>query len=378
MRVTLIVPALAMSLAIVGCADASSTPSRQAASQGSSLASSSTSTAATASGSASPRAKVSVDAVVTTNLTSPWGLAFLPDGSALVSERDTGRIKRVPAGGGNAVTVGRVSGVQPTGEAGLLGLAVPPGDDPNFVFAYYTAARDNRVVKIAWDGQKLGKQTAILTGIPKAAIHDGGRLLIGPDDTVFVATGEVGNPSLAQQKSSLAGKVLRVTFDGKPAPGNPFPGSPVYTLGHRNVQGLALDSQGRVWASEFGQNDVDELNLLTPGANYGWPIHEGAGNDRDYVDPFVQWSPTSTASPSGIAIVDDVAYVASLRGQTLWKVRLSDAKEGKATRVRIGDKGRLRTVAAAPDGSLWLVTSNTDGRGSPRAKDDRILRLTIG
>ncbi len=378
MRVTLIVPALAMSLAVVGCADASSTPSSQTASQGSSLASTSTSTAATASSSASPRAKVSVDGVVTTNLTSPWGLAFLPDGSALVSERDTGRIKRVPAGGGKAVTVGRVSGVQPTGEAGLLGLAVLPGDDPKFVFAYYTSASDNRVVKIAWDGQKLGKQTPILTGIPKASIHDGGRLLIGPDDTLFVATGEVGNPSLAQQKSSLAGKVLRVTFDGKPAPGNPFPGSPVYTLGHRNVQGLALDSQGRVWASEFGQNDVDELNLLTPGANYGWPIHEGAGNDRDYVDPYVQWSPTSTASPSGIAIVDDVAYVASLRGQALWKVRLTDAKEGKATRVKIGDKGRLRTVAAAPDGSLWLVTSNTDGRGSPRAKDDRILRLTIG
>ncbi|MDI1290646.1 MAG: PQQ-dependent sugar dehydrogenase, partial [bacterium] len=324
------------------------------------------------------RAKITVDGVITTNLTSPWGLAFLPDGSALVSERDTARIKRIPADGGEAVTVGRVTGVQASGEGGLLGLAVPPGDDPAFIFAYYTSATDNRVVKIAWDGSSLGKQTPILTGIPKGSIHDGGRLLVGPDCTLFVATGETGNSQLAQKKSSLAGKVLRITFAGKPAPGNPFPGSPVYTLGHRNVQGLALDSQGRVWASEFGEKDVDELNLLRPGGNYGWPVHEGSSGDGDYVDPYVQWSPTYTASPSGIAIVDDVAYVASLRGETLWKVRLTDARTGKATKANVGNKGRLRTVAAAPDGSLWLVTSNTDGRGSPRTKDDRILRLTIG
>ena len=223
---------------------------------------------------------MSVDGTVTTRLTSPWGLAFLPDGSALVSERDTGLVKRVPASGGTAVTVGRVRGSVPQGEGGLLGLAVPPGPDPAFVFAYYTGAKDNRVVRIAWDGSRLGRQTPILTGIPKNTYHDGGRLLVGPDSTLFVGTGDAGQPGLAQDRASLAGKVLRITFDGQPAPGNPFPGSPVYTLGHRNVQGLAFDSAGRLWATEFGEKDVDELNLLRPGRNYGWPVHEGAAKDR--------------------------------------------------------------------------------------------------
>jgi glucose/arabinose dehydrogenase len=321
--------------------------------------------------------RVTVDEVVTTGLTSPWGLAFLPDGSALVSERDTGLVKRVPATGGKAVTVGRVRGSVPQGEGGLLGLAVPPGPNPAFVFAYYTGATDNRVVRLAWDGSRLGRQKAILTGIPKNTYHDGGRLLVGPNSTVFVGTGDAGDRGLAQDRRSLAGKVLRITFDGRPAPGNPFPGSPVYSLGHRNVQGLAFDSAGRLWASEFGEKDVDELNLIRPGRNYGWPVHEGASKDARYVNPAAQWSPTSTASPSGIAVLDDAAYVASLRGEVLWQVPLDGAKAGKPIALRLGDRGRLRTVAVAPDGALWLVTSNTDGRGSPRAKDDTILRLEV-
>lgn len=321
--------------------------------------------------------KVTVEGVLTTGLTSPWGLAVLPDGSALVSERDTGLIKRVPAAGGAATVVGRVKGVVPNGEGGLLGLAVEPGTSPSSVFAYYTSRTDNRVVRIAWDGSRLGRQTPILTGIPMNSYHDGGRLLVGPDSTLFIGTGDAGDPSLSQKRRSLAGKVLRVTFDGRPAPGNPFPGSPVYTLGHRNVQGLAFDSAGRLWASEFGQSDADELNLLRPGRNYGWPVREGASSDSRYVNPVVQWSPTSTASPSGIAILDDVVYVASLRGEVLWQVRLDGTKAAKPARLRLGDLGRLRTVVAAPDGGLWLVTSNTDGRGSPRDRDDRVLRLSV-
>jgi glucose/arabinose dehydrogenase len=321
--------------------------------------------------------RVTVDETVTTGLTSPWGLAFLPDGSALVSERDTGRVKRIPADGGKAVTVGRVRGSIPQGEGGLLGLAVPPGPNPAYVFAYYTGARDNRVVRLAWDGSRLGRQTPILTGIPKNTYHDGGRLLVGPNSTLFVGTGDAGDPGLAQNRRSLAGKVLRITFDGRPAPGNPFPGSPVYSVGHRNVQGLALDSAGRLWASEFGQSDVDELNLIRPGRNYGWPVHEGASTDARYVNPAAQWSPTSTASPSGIAVLDDVAYVASLRGQVLWQVPLDGARAQTPIALRLGDRGRLRTVAVAPDGALWLVTSNTDGRGSPSSRDDRILRLEV-
>ncbi|MHB8796010.1 MAG: PQQ-dependent sugar dehydrogenase [Candidatus Nanopelagicales bacterium] len=320
---------------------------------------------------------VSVARVVARGLTSPWGLAFLPDGSALVGERDTGLILRVAPGGGRPQPLGRVAGVVPAGEGGLLGLAVPPGSDPRFVFAYITTARDNRVVRLAWDGKSLGRPEPVLTGIPSAPFHDGGRLLISPRRELFIATGDATQGDLAQDRSSLAGKVLRVTLAGRPFPGNPFPGSPVYSLGHRNVQGLALDGIGRLWATEFGEKDVDELNWIRPGRNYGWPLHEGATSEPGFVNPVVEWSPTALASPSGLAILDGVAYVASLRGEVLWQVRLRGTEAGRPRAVPLGDLGRLRTVVAAPDGSLWLVTSNTDGRGDPRAGDDRILRLSV-
>lgn len=341
---------------------------------------------AASGGWASAPRSVTSQQTVAQDLTSPWGVTFLPDGSALVSERDTARIRLIPATSDGrpatsltkAPVVGRVRGVVPGGEGGLLGIAVPPsvGDaQPEYIFAYYTGRNDNRVVRIEWDGQRLGKQTPIVTGIPKASFHNGGRLLVD-DTTLFIATGDAGIPELSQDPSSLAGKVLRVDFDGKPAPGNPFPGSPVYTLGHRNVQGLALDQSNRLWATEFGTSRADELNLLLPGRNYGWPAIEGRGKDRRFTNPKVTWSPTSTASPSGMAIQDDSAYVASLRGEVLWKVPLNGTRAGEPQAVSIGERSRLRTIEVAPDGRLWLVTSNTDGRGDPSARDDRIISLT--
>ncbi|MBI1352596.1 MAG: PQQ-dependent sugar dehydrogenase [Actinomycetales bacterium] len=320
--------------------------------------------------------RVSRAGTVTTGLEAPWGLAFLPDGSALVGERDSGRILRVPASGGRASVVGRVRGVAAAGEGGLLGIALPPGPHPSFLFAYLTTATDNRVVRIGWDGRRLGSQRPILTGIPKSPIHNGGGLLI-EGRTLFVSTGDAGVGERAQDPTSLAGKILRLTWAGRPAPGNPFRGSPVYSLGHRNVQGLALDGQGRLWATEFGAKDVDELNLIRPGANYGWPLHEGPANDSAYADPAATWSPTSIASPSGVAILGRTAYVATLRGRTLYRVPLSGETAAKPRAVALGALGRLRTVAVAPDGTLWLMTNNTDGRGDPRPGDDRIIRLRV-
>ena len=324
---------------------------------------------------------------VARSLTSPWGLAFLPDGSALVSERDTGLVRRI-AGRSNGSparsltktsTVGTVSGVRAGGEGGLLGIAVPPTPrrtQPEVIFAYLTTARDNRVVRIAWDGQSLGRQTPIVTGIPKNTYHNGGRILVD-DDVLYIATGDAGIPELAQDRTSLAGKVLRVDFDGAPAAGNPFDGSRIFTLGHRNVQGLALDAAGRLWATEFGTSKADELNLLRPGRNYGWPVVEGRSSKRGFTNPKVTWSPTSTASPSGLAIQDGAAYVASLRGEVLWRVPLKGTRAGKPKAVDLGEQSRLRTVAAAPDGRLWLSTSNTDGRGDPGSRDDRMLSLIV-
>lgn len=336
-------------------------------------------------------AKPQVDRVIAQGLKVPWGIAFLPDGSALVSERDNGTILRIdpkkPAGR-NTTRIGSVTGSTASGEGGLLGLALSDGSTstpPKYLFAYTTTRTDNRVVRIdlKWSGSTvtLGKQTPILTGIPKNTYHNGGRLLLGDEDTLYVATGDAGDGELSQDRASLAGKVLHITFDGKPAVTNPDPNSPVFTVGHRNVQGLAFDDAGNLWASEFGEKDADELNLLRAGENYGWPYVEGQSTDFRFENPKVQWTPTSKASPSGIAFADGTVFVASLRGEVLWEVPVDNSQGrpivGKAVAVKLGDLGRLRTVAEAPDGSLWLMTSNTDGRGQPRTADDRILRLRV-
>lgn len=377
-----VVPALAALLAVLLAGCSSEAPAPAASSPGSTPAAT-TSAPAPSGTSASPSSAapgpvpdVQIAETVTEGLTAPWGLAFLPDGSALVAERDSARVVRVPAQGGPFRNVGRVEDVAPGGEGGLLGLAVPPGDDPTYVLAYLSAADENRGVRLEWDGELLGAQRTILDGIPRSGIHNGGRMRFGPDGYLYVSTGDASDRDLAQDGDSLAGKILRVTADGAPAPGNPVAGSPVWSLGHRNVQGLAFDSAGRLWASEFGQNELDELNLVRGAKNYGWPLYEGPGDDPSYVDPQVTW-PTSEASPSGLAIVDDVAYVAALRGERLWQVPVRDGEAGKARAWFTGELGRLRTVEPAPDGSLWLVTNNTDGRGSPRDGDDRILRLTL-
>lgn len=306
---------------------------------------------------------------VATGLEVPWGIAFQADGSALVSERDTGRILRVADG--SRTVVSTVAGVEPRGEGGLLGIT----RNGDWIYAYFTSATDNRVVRIRWDGVKLGNPEIILTGIPKAGIHNGGRIVFGPDGMLYVATGDAGQEEFAQDQNSLGGKILRITPTGSVPADNPFPGSPVLSVGHRNVQGLAFDAQDRLWASEFGQSDVDELNLIEAGSNYGWPDCEGACGREEFVDPVVQWHPTSIASPSGLAVLGDSAYVASLRGQSVWQVPLDGS--GRAAALELGDLGRLRTIEPAPDGSMWLSTSNTDGRGDPRDGDDRIVRLIV-
>jgi glucose/arabinose dehydrogenase len=305
----------------------------------------------------------------------PWGLAFLPNGDALVAERDSARILQVPAKGGSPKVVYKVPGVEPSGEGGLLGIAVSPDyASDKTVYAYYTASDDNRIARFKLDG---GRPKVIFDGLDKNTFHNGGRIAFGPDGLLYIGTGDAGNTANAQNPKSINGKILRLTPNGDPAPGNPEKGSPVYSLGHRNVQGLAWDSEGRLFASEFGQNELDEVNLIQPGHNYGWPNVEGKG-DTDggkYTNPLVTW-PTDEASPSGIAIAGNTIYVAALKGQRLWTIPLNNGETGKPKAYFEGDYGRLRTVAVAPDGSLWLTTSNQDGRGDVRDGDDRILRFT--
>jgi glucose/arabinose dehydrogenase len=313
---------------------------------------------------------------VATGLEVPWGIAFLPSGDALVSERTTGRILRVPARGGEPEVAMRVPGVDTgSGEGGLLGLAVSPDyERDELVYAYYTTGEDNRVARF-----RLGEQPEpILTGLTAASIHNGGRIAFGPDGKLYAGVGDAGDGDVAQDPAAQNGKILRMEPDGAVPADNPDPESRVWSLGHRNVQGLAWDAEGRMWATEFGQNELDEINLIRPGANYGWPEVEGEG-DTDggrFTNPLVTW-PTSEASPSGAALVDGALYVAALRGEALWRVPLDGDSTGEPERVLEGRYGRLRTVVEAPGGELWVTTSNRDGRGSPRDGDDRIVRVPV-
>jgi glucose/arabinose dehydrogenase len=351
-----------------GTTPASTAPTTASSSPSSSASSPSATTSAT-------RAALSAPTDVATGLDVPWSAAVLPDGSLLVSERDTGQVKRVGSGG--VETVGRVDGVAASGEGGLLGLAVDPAtfSTKPVLYAYFTSASDNRVVTIALDGGRFGAQTPIITGIPKGGIHNGGRLKFGPDGFLYVTTGETGQTGLSQNRESLGGKILRVTTDGSPAPGNPFPGSRVWSYGHRNVQGIAWSANGQMWASEFGQNTWDELNVISPGLNYGWPTAEGIAGRSGFVDPVRQWS-TADASPSGLCIGPDGAvFMAALRGQGLWKIPVgADGSTGEPQKLLDGDYGRLRDVFVGPDGNVWVITNNT-GRGQPRDGDDRIVKL---
>ena len=311
--------------------------------------------------------------VVASGLEAPWGLAFLPDGGALVSERDSGRVLRV-APGADPQEVGTVPGVDAGGEGGLLGLAVSPEfERDQLVYAYLTGQGDNRIVRFRLGG---GQVEVLLEGIPRAGIHNGGRIAFGPDGMLYAGTGDAAERGNAQDPGSLGGKILRLRPDGGIPADNPDPGSPVWTLGHRNVQGLAWDGQGRLFATEFGQNRVDEINRIEKGANYGWPEVEGTGGGSRFRDPLVTW-PTSQASPSGAAIARDTLYVAALRGERLWTVPLDGAGgTGQPAALLTRAYGRLRHVAVAADGALWVLTSNRDGRGEPAADDDRVLRFS--
>jgi glucose/arabinose dehydrogenase len=326
---------------------------------------------------------VTVTGTIATGLKTPWGLGFLPDGTALVTERDTGKLLSIGAGSSHPVrTVGVVSGVHPHGEGGLLGLAVSPTfADDHTVYVYYTTRSDNRVAALTLDADhtSITGQQDILTGIPSAIFHNGGRLLAADDGTLFVGTGDATDGDRAQNLDSLGGKILHVTGTGDPVTGHPFDSAPlVYSYGHRNVEGLAFDAHGQLWASEFGASKFDELNRIEPGKNYGWPVVEGPSNDPRFVPPYKYW-PTSKASPSGLAIVGETAFMAALRGERLWLIPLSGGAGRTQPIARLkGTYGRLRTVAVAPDGSLWLTTSNTDGRGTVHQGDDRILRLAPG
>jgi len=317
---------------------------------------------------------------VAANLTVPWSLAFLPSGDLLFAERP-GRVRIVDKEEGLLQQpLLEIDEVEEIGEGGLLGVAVHPVFEKNgFVYFYYTyqvSGEDvlNQVVRYKFDGTNFSDKEILVDKIPGASNHNGGRIKFGPDGFLYIGTGDAAQPSLAQNKASLAGKILRVTEDGKPVPDNPF-GDLIYSYGHRNVQGLAWDSQGRLWATEHGSSATDELNLISPGENYGWPLIRGDQDKPDMINPTLHSGLGNTWAPSGAAFFRGSIFFTGLRGQTLYEAVVDDDKVRELKEHFKGELGRIRDVVVGTDGFLYIATNNTDGRGAPKKGDDKILRV---
>lgn len=350
--------------------------------------------AAGCSGAASGTTPPSFTSVTTVarGLEVPWALAFADSRTMLVTERP-GRVRLVVNGRMRRAPILKLAAVA-EGEGGLLGLALDP-DFPRqrFAYVYYTAREGNRVsrFRVARDFRFSGEKV-LLRRIPAGAIHDGGAIAFGPDRLLYITTGDAGTPARAADLRSLAGKILRIRPDGRVPPRNPFPRSPVFSYGHRNPQGIAWDAAGRLYASEHGPTGErglccqDELNLIQPGRFYGWPYRAGRARAAPGmpparpVDPVAEsgqatWAPAGLAAFRGPGGVTSL-FVATLRGERLLRFNLAKQDPRRITGMQtvLRGYGRLRAAALAPDGCLYLTTSNRDGRGSARRGDDRVLR----
>jgi glucose/arabinose dehydrogenase len=320
---------------------------------------------------------------VATDNDVPWGLVTLSDGTILYNRRDAHDIVHLNPATGAKVTVGRVPNVQSTaGEGGLLGLAISPAfDTDRWLYIMHTSPTDNRIVRIRMENDRLvGAPQVLLAGMGRNKYHNGGRLRFGPDGKLYASTGDAQNEDWAQDTNRLEGKVLRINPDGSIPGDNPF-GNAVWSYGHRNPQGLAFDSQGRLWEQEFGNGIMDETNLITRGGNYGWPACEGTAGDCDdpeFIAPKRTYS-TGDASCSGLTVVRDVVYIACTRGQRMFRAPIDNGDLPTATQHFTGTYGRLRTVEPAPDGGLWLTTTTKGDKDStPNNSDERILHVTLG
>lgn len=331
--------------------------------------------------------------VFATNLDVPWGMVFLPTGEMFVTERK-GRVRLIDTSGNlKEQAVATINDVKQTGESGLHGITIHPNfEQNNFVYLYYTYGGNgnqtlNRVVRYRYENSQLTNKTIIVDAIPGAVFHDGGRIKFGPDKFLYITTGDAQEPSLAQNMSSLAGKILRVTDEGKSAPNNPFgsaQGKPIsnqnkpidariYSYGHRNPQGITWDERGQLYATEHGSSTMDELNLVRSGENYGWPDIRGDQTRSNMRTPLLH-SGSSTWAPAGAAYLNGSVFFGGLRGEALFQAIV----QGDAVELKTyfkGEFGRIRDVIVGPDNMLYLSTSNRDGRGIPQGSDDRIIQV---
>ncbi len=322
--------------------------------------------------------------IVAQNLEVPWAIAFLPaspaggpDESMLVTER-AGRIRHIMEG--KITDTYPIAQVLEIGEGGLQGITLHPDFISNkYLYVYYTYRSDgdntfNRVARYRLDKNKLSEEKIIVDRIPGASNHDGGRIKFGPDRLLYIGTGDAQNPSQAQDTKTLGGKILRVTDEGKIPADNPF-GNEVYSYGHRNVQGLAWDKEGRLWATEHGSSAFDELNLIESGKNYGWPQIQGDEVRSGMETPKRHSGASTTWAPAGAAFVGNSFFFGGLRGVTLYEAVINGNKVTDFKEHFKGEFGRIREVILGPDNMLYITTSNRDGRGNPNEGDDRIIRV---
>lgn len=328
------------------------------------------------SGRAVPRSQE----VVAKNLNTPWHIALLPNGDMLVTER-SGTLKRIGEDGRTYT----ISGVTPTSEGGLLGLALHPDFSQNrWLYVYLTTQSAeriiNRVERYRYSETSLSERTVILDKIPGSANHDGGRIAFGPDGLLYISTGDASNEQSAQDTAILSGKILRITDSGKVPSDNPF-GNPVYSYGHRNPQGLAWDAEGQLWSTEHGRSGArsgyDELNRIKKGANYGWPVIEGDETRAGMEQPVAHSGADDTWAPASLAYKDGSLYFGGLRGQSLYEARVASDNTVTLSKHFTRQFGRLRAVTAHSDGYLYVGTSNRDGRGNPAEGDDKIIRFGL-
>lgn len=309
-------------------------------------------------------------------LVTPWSITFLPDGDMLVTER-SGQMKRI----GDEGKTYPIAGVRETSEGGLLGVALHPDFSNNQrLYLYFTTdtggALTNQIDEYRLADDRLTLTRTILAEIPAASNHNGGAIAFGPDDKLYITTGDAAQENLAQDRSSLAGKILRMNDNGTVPADNPF-GNLTWSYGHRNPQGIAWDDEGRLWSVEHGpsgsQSGRDELNLIERGANYGWPVITGDETQDGMRSPIAQSGDSETWAPAGLAYHDGALYFAGLRGQSLYRAKLNGSN-ASLSRYFSDTYGRLRAVTAH-DGKLYVSTSNRDGRGSPASDDDKIFRI---
>lgn len=330
--------------------------------------------------------EIPAETIVAEGLDTPWAIAFLPDGNMLVTERK-GTVRLIRKDGMlQESPVAIIDAVKEVGEGGLLGIALHPEFETNhFVYLYLTYYADagnsnNGVVRMVYEDNQLKNLEWILDKLPSSSNHNGGRIKFGPDKLLYITVGDAEEPSLAQDTKFTVGKILRVTDEGKSAPGNPF-NNLVYSYGHRNPQGIAWDANGNLWETEHGPSGGrlgtgnDEVNLIELGKNYGWPEIQGDQTKDGMVTPVKNSTPSVPWAPGDVAIVGDTLYFGGLRGQAIYRAKIDNGRVRTVEELLKGRYGRIREVITGPDGMLYITTSNKDGRGVPGKTDDRIIRI---